>query len=182
MSRRNYWFGLSLLLSLGLSKTYAQDPFVVDTALSAILPQSLANSISLADMDNDGITDVVLSGYDTSRFGIFIDIIAGQDDGSLDTASQWYNITYSDTIADRFGGLGGIDLADYNRDGWMDLYLNGSAKSFLFINNGTTGDLSQSDNLAGGWLTYSNGRWGDVNMDGAPDLFIMAVNDLQDVI
>ena len=61
MCRRNYWSGLMLLVSLGVSKTYAQDPFVVDTALSAVLPQSLVNSISLADMDNDGHDDIFLS-------------------------------------------------------------------------------------------------------------------------
>ena len=182
MCRRNYWSGLILLVSLGASKTFAQDPFVVDTAISAVLPQSLVNSISLADMDNDGITDLILSGYDTSRFGLFMDIMAGQEDGSLDTASQWYKVTYSDTIAEFFGGIGNIDLADYNRDGWLDLYLNGSANSSLFINNGTTGALNQSTNLAGGFLTYSNGSWGDINMDGAPDLFIMAVIEGQDII
>ena len=182
MCRRNYWSGLMLLVSLGVSKTYAQDPFVVDTALSAVLPQSLVNSISLADMDNDGTTDLILSGYDTSRFGLFMDVMAGQEDGSLDTASQWYKVTYSDTIAEFFGGIGNIDLADYNRDGWLDLYLNGSANSSLFINNGTTGALNQSTNLAGGLLSYSNGHWGDVNMDGALDVFIMAVIEGQDII
>ena len=32
------------------------------------------------------------------------------------------------------------------------------------------------------YLTYSDGKWGDVNMDGAPDLFVMGVDESSDNI
>ena len=63
----------------------------------------------------------------------------------------------------------------------MDLYLNGSATSKLYINSGGTLNLSNN------WLpqvnlSYSSGKWGDSNMDGAPDLFLMGVNEFTNQI
>ena len=37
--------------------------------------------------------------------------------------------TYPDTIAEYLGGLGNISLVDVNLDGYIDMYVNGSAKS-----------------------------------------------------
>ena len=34
-----------------------------------------------------------------------------------------------------FSGIGGIDLRDFNRDGYIDAYLQGSAKSKLYLNS-----------------------------------------------
>jgi len=65
----------SVLAGLILSILNAQDPFVIDTSLSSSLPQSIANSIEIADVDNDGYNDIILSGYDSTRFGLFIDVI-----------------------------------------------------------------------------------------------------------
>ena len=47
----------SILTGLMLSMLTAQDPFVIDTSLSNSLPQSIANSIEIADVDNDGGCD-----------------------------------------------------------------------------------------------------------------------------
>ena len=44
----------SILTGLMLSILTAQDPFVIDTSLSSSHPQSIANSIEIADVDNDG--------------------------------------------------------------------------------------------------------------------------------
>ena len=51
-----------------------EDPFVLDSSLSAVINQSLANDIQVADVNNDGYNDIIYSGYDSSRFGLFIDI------------------------------------------------------------------------------------------------------------
>ena len=47
----------SILTGLMLSILTAQDPFVIDTSLSNSLPQSIANSIEIADVDNDGYNE-----------------------------------------------------------------------------------------------------------------------------
>ena len=80
-------------------------------------------------MNNDNVNDIIISGYDSSRFGIFLDIIKGNSDGSLSTLFESNIITFPDSIAQYVGGIGNIDLVDVNRDGMMDLYLNGSATS-----------------------------------------------------
>ena len=132
-------------------------------------------------MNNDNVDDIIISGYDSSRFGIFLDIIKGNLDGSLSNLFESNIITFPDSIAQYVGGIGNIDLVDVNRDGMIDLYLNGSATSKLYINSG--GILNLSNN----WfpqinLSYSSGKWGDANMDGAPDLFLMGVNEFTNQI
>ena len=169
-------------LSIGatLSYLFAQDPFVIDSSLSNSLPQTLSNSIELADVNNDGYTDIIVSGYDSTKFGLYIDIKLGTS-GSLIQGYQTNYNTFPDTIAEYFGGIGNVSLSDVDLDGSIDIYLNGSGRSRLFLNS------SGSFNLAPSWLqnmsiSYSNGDFGDINMDGKPDLFIMGVNESTDQI
>ncbi len=184
-----------LAIGMSLSILSAQDPFELDTTLSNVLPSSLANDIKVADVNNDGVNDIIISGYDEfNRTGGFVDIIRGNSDGTLTIVSQTDFGGYPDTIAGYWefygpdslpvgvpiGGIGGIDLADVNRDGWIDIYYNGCARSQLLIN--TSGSFSSSSGIQNLSLLYSDGKWGDVNMDGAPDLFIMGVKELQDII
>ena len=158
----------------------AQDAFVIDSSLSSSLPQTLANSIEIADVNNDGYTDIIISGYDSTKFGLYIDIKLGTS-GSL---IQGYETDYNavpDTIAEYFGGIGNISLSDVNLDGSIDLYINGSARSKLLFNS-SSGYFSESFWLQNMSISYSNGDFGDINMDGKPDLFIMGVNESTDQI
>ena len=172
---------ISLLISGIFSCVLAQDPFESDSTLSSILSQSIANSIEIADVNNDGYDDILLSGYDSTRFGIFIDVFLGNSNGTLSRGFQTNYITYPDTIAEYFGGIGNISVADVNLDGGIDIYVNGSARSSLLLNN-SSGSFSESSLLPNLSVTYSNGGWGDVNMDGRPDLFLMGVNEYADNI
>ena len=171
----------NITIGMGLSLLVAQDPFVLDSAGTGSITQSIANSIQIADANNDGYNDIILSGYDPTRFGLFIDVMLGSSDGTLSQGYQTYFVTYSDTIAEYLGGIGNISLADVNLDGSIDIYLNGSAQSELLFNS-ASGSFSESSWLQNMRVTYSNGKWGDVNMDGAPDLFLMGVNESTDQI
>ena len=164
-----------------LSIGSAQDPIIFDSTLSNILPQSISNSIEVADVDNDGTNDIIFSGYDSTRFGVFLDVIKTNSTGSLQQGFSTNFVTYSDTIAEYLGGIGNIKLADVNLDGSIDIYLNGSVMSKLMLNS-SSGNFSQSSWLQNMFVTYSNGDWGDVNMDGKPDLFLMGVNEFTDQI
>ena len=143
--------------------------------------QSIANSIEIADVNNDGYNDIIVSGYDSTRFGIYIDVYVGNSNGTLSRGFQTNYVTYSDTIAEYLGGIGNINIADVNLDGGIDIYINGSARSSLLLNN-SSGSFSESSLLPNMSVTYSNGGWGDVNMDGKPDLFLMGVNEYADNI
>ena len=171
----------SILIWAALSFSNAQDPFVIDSSLSNSLPQTVANSIELADVDNDGYTDIIISGYDSTRSGLYIDVARGSSNGTLSQGYQTTFITYPDTIAEYLGGLGNMTLSDVNLDGNIDLYINGSAKSKLLFNS-SSGYFSESSWLQNMSVTYSNAKWGDVNMDGRPDLFLMGVNEYYDNI
>ena len=109
------------------------DPFVLDSSLSAIINQSLANDIQIADVDNDGYNDIIYSGYDSSRFGLFLDVYLSSNEGTLSQGYQTNFITYPDTIGEYIGGIGNIDLSDVNLDGYSDIYLNGSANQNFFL-------------------------------------------------
>ena len=158
-----------------------EDPFILDSSLSAVINQSLANDIQVADVNNDGYNDIIYSGYDSSRFGLFIDVYLSSNEGTISQGYQTNFITYPDTIGEYIGGIGNIDLSDVNLDGYIDIYLNGSAKSKLLFNN-STGSFNESSWLQNMSVSYSHGKWADVNMDGRPDLFLMGVNEFSDNI
>ena len=111
----------SFLAGLSISLLMGQDPFVIDSSLSNSLPKTLANSIEIADVNNDENNDIIISGYDSTRFGLYIDITLGNDVGSFDQGYETNFITYSDTIAEYFGGIGNASLADVNMDGKIDI-------------------------------------------------------------
>ena len=69
-----------------------------------------------------------------------------------------------------------MTLSDVNLDGSIDLYINGSAKSKLLFNS-SSGYFSESSWLQNMSVTYSNAKWGDVNMDG-----IINIQDIVQVV
>jgi len=162
------------------SAIYAQS-FEYDSLSSDSLNQSKANSIAIGDINNDGLQDLMMSGYDSARFGLFYDLYLGTESGIFENILESRIITYPDTIGEFVGGLGGADLADFNRDGYLDVYLHGSSRSKIFINqNGSLVEFE--DDIGSLRILYSSAQWGDVNMDGAPDLFLMAQEESQDII
>ena len=166
---------------LFISLLVGQSPFLIDSTLTSTIPQSISNSIQIGDINNDGYNDIIYSGYDSTRFGLFVDVLTGNSEGTLSINYQTNFPTYPDTIAEYLGGLGNISLVDVNLDGYMDLYVNGSAKSKLLMNmsGNSFNESSMIDNMS---VTYSHGKWSDVNMDGKPDLFLMGVNEYSDNI
>ena len=57
--KRHYRFLLKIIAGAGLSLLFAQDPFVLDTSLTNVLPKSLTNSIQIADINNDGEVNIL---------------------------------------------------------------------------------------------------------------------------
>jgi len=162
------------------STIYAQN-FEYDSLRSDTLNQSKANSIAVGDLNNDGLQDLIISGYDSARFGLFYDLYHGTVSGTFESVLESRIITYPDTIGEFVGGLGGADLADFNRDGYLDLYIHGSSRSRIFSNE--NGNLNEVQNdIRSLRILYSSAQWGDVNMDGAPDLLVMAQLESDDII
>jgi hypothetical protein len=95
-----------------LSLLTGQSPFVLDSTLTSSLIQSISNSIEVGDINNDGFNDIIYSGYDENRSGLFIDIVLINEEGTLSQGYQTNFITYPDTIAEYLGGIGNISLSD----------------------------------------------------------------------
>src|SRR6185503_17370138 len=69
------------------------------------------------------------------------------------------------------GEFGGCVWGDYDRDGWLDLFLAMNADNHRLYHNNRDGTFSRTTDL----LTVGEGAaatWGDYDNDGFPDLFV----------
>jgi len=67
----------------------------------------------------------------------------------------------------------GVAVADYDNDGWPDIYVANYGKNRLYHNNhdGTFSDVAEKAQVTlGGWSTGPT--WGDYDHDGLLDLFV----------
>jgi hypothetical protein len=147
--------------------------FVVDatSALALLSPQ--ARNATWADFDNDGDLDVYIARGDATGCKMF----RNNGDGSFTDVT-------TPLLADYGSPMGAI-AADYDNDGWMDifLFLRGAHTCRLFHNTGgifTDGTdasgipvASLGECMAGEWVDYDDDGWEDlfVSMNGENRLF-----------
>jgi len=135
--------------------------------------ETMLAGIAVLDYDNDGWPDVYISN--------------GADVFSLEKPdSSYYNRlfhnngdhTFTD-VTERAGVAGrgysmGVAAADYDNDGWTDLFVAGVGSNTLFHNrgDGTFEDVSEHAGLRanGGWTIAAG--WFDYDNDGLLDLFV----------
>jgi len=137
--------------------------FIIDTN---------GSGVCLIDYDNDGWLDIYLVNGST------FDALDGKEepphaalfhnnhDGTFTNVSAQAGVTN-----DRWGF--GCSVADYDNDGWPDLFVSNFGKNRLYHNNrdGTFTDVAEKAGVQlGNWSSGS--AWGDYDADGLLDLYV----------
>jgi hypothetical protein len=130
------------------------------------------SGVGLIDYDNDGWLDIYVVNGST------FDALDGKE--TPPHAALFHNNhdgTFTDVAAkagvtnDRWGI--GVAIADYDNDGWPDIYVTNWGKNRLYHNNhdGTFTDVAEKAGVQlGNWSTGAT--WGDYDGDGRLDLFV----------
>ncbi len=135
------------------------------------LPETCGGGGLFFDYDNDGWMDIYLvnsgpSDFFTPKTPLKNALYHNNHDG-----------TFTD-VTDKAGVGGGnfgmgAAAADYDGDGWVDLYVTGYGRNILYHNNGngTFTDVTDKAGLdVSGWSTHA--VWFDYDNDGKLDLFV----------
>jgi enediyne biosynthesis protein E4 len=143
------------------------------------LLETMGGGAAMLDYDNDGRLDL----YFTNGARIEDPMPKGASPDKRD--SRYWNRLYRqksdgtfEDVTERAGvkGVGysmGVAAADYDNDGWVDIYVTAFGANILYRNqgDGTFKDVSrQAGVAAGGWSTSAG--WIDYNNDGRLDLFV----------
>ncbi len=130
------------------------------------------SGVCLVDFDNDGWQDLYLVNGST------FNALDGKEEPPH--AALFHNNhdgTFTDVSAkagvqnDRWGY--GCSIADYDNDGWPDIFVNNYGKNRLYHNNhdGTFTDVAEKAGVTlGNWSPGS--AWGDYDGDGLLDLYV----------
>jgi len=139
---------------------------------------SVLGGVAVFDYDNDGYLDIYFAngakipGLEKDGPGFYNRLFHNNHDG-----------TFTD-VTNRAGVKGdgysmGAAAADYDNDGWTDLYVTGVNRNILYHNNGdgTFADVTERAGVSG--LTAGGKKllsvaaaWLDYNNDGRLDLFV----------
>ena len=154
--------------SSGLTKFHHR----MGTPEKQFIIETLGSGVGLLDYDGDGWLDIYLVNGST------YEAMAGK--APSPHAALFHNNhdgTFTDVTAkagvanDRWGI--GVAVADYDNDGWPDIYVTNFGKNRLYHNNhdGTFTDVAEKAGVTlGNWSTGAT--WGDYNGDGHLDLFV----------
>jgi hypothetical protein len=139
---------------------------------------SVLGGVALLDYDNDGYLDIFFTNGAA---------IPGLTKDGSDFSNRLYHNNHDGTftdVTDRAGVRGegysmGVAAADYDNDGWTDLYVTGVNRNILYHNNGdgTFTDVTTRAGVggvsaAGKKLWSVSAAWIDYDNDGRLDLFV----------
>ena len=154
--------------------------FVLDNGTTPDKPiiDGIPGGVALIDYDNDGYLDIFLTNGA---------VIPSLSKDAARFSNRLYHNNHDGTFTDvtekaGVGGAGysiGAAAADYDNDGWTDLYVTGVNRNFLYHNNhdGTFTDVTEKAGVMGidrqgKKLLSVSAAWVDYDNDGRLDLFV----------
>jgi len=149
-----------------------------DNAMSKehFLPEALGPGCAFLDYDNDGWMDIYLVNSGPSDFykptkPIRNALYKNNRDGTFTDVTEKAGVP-----GGTFGM--GVAVADYDNDGWPDIFVTSFGNCILYKNNrdGTFSDVTAKAGLkTPGWTTSA--VWFDYDNDGRLDLFVCSFVD-----
>jgi hypothetical protein len=133
--------------------------------------ESMSGGIGLIDCDNDGKLDIVtVNGSTVERYrkGGDLMITLYHQDADL----KFNDITKAAGLARKGWGMG-VAVADFDNDGFQDIYVTGFGGNALYRNLGNCKfeDVTEKAGVGGGGFS-TGAAWGDYDRDGNVDLFV----------
>jgi hypothetical protein len=122
------------------------------------------------DVNNDGLMDLFVAN-DTMPNFLFIN----KGDGKFEESGLAAGVAFSEAGKPRSGM--GVDAADYDGDGWQDLFVANLDQEFFSLYHNQKdltftdepGEIGQATQLLSGWGL----KFFDYDNDGDPDLFLV---------
>ncbi len=151
-----------------------------DGTRTSQLPEDMGSGVAWGDYDNDGWVDLFIVNMSGP--------LTETNDGTSTTRSQLYHNNGDGTFTEK-SRLAGVDFqgwgmaaawADYNNDGWLDLFVTAYGRSVLYRNEGLSDsghgpsftDQTRAVGLYEGDGFWAGASWGDYNKDGWLDLYV----------
>lgn len=123
------------------------------------------------DMNDDGRLDLFVANQDGTLNGLF------RNDG-LRFVDVAHELGMDAAGRPSHFGSNGPSVVDYDNDGWMDLFVAGYGRNFLYHNDGAGRftEVSAAMGVNGGERATPS-SWGDYDNDGQVDLYVSSYVD-----
>jgi enediyne biosynthesis protein E4 len=134
--------------------------------------RGIAWGVVATDINNDGLLDLFVSNDTVANF-----LFANRGNGKFEEIGLQSNVGYSSEGRARSGM--GVDSADYDQDGWMDLFLTDVDQELFSLYHNSHDETFQDQSVSNGIgaaVRFMSG-WGvkffDYDNDGNVDLFMV---------